>query len=633
MKPLLSLLLSLGFYISAHAQVIAFHQEVPHLPIQHFKYLNEQTFDLPITALGNRENSSLQSLLATLPNKPTLVVAFNLSHTLEFTVTQVDSLINLHKDRYNLVLLSLDKYNKNTKVRYKNNAPDPETFTTHGDVKDFAYSKRPKWTEFPFYVSDYHVFNNQISVGVSFAYLVFNAQKRLISLLPVLDADHYLPANVLSAYLNNQLGTQIFNRDTLFYKTGLRVAKMEEAEEFIVPQPNHTKDTIHYTAYSVQGQQLWHLSIDTASNSVNGPFVLNDAQGQRQMEGFLLNNAFMQLFKWDKKGRLRFELTGMGKIIVWQSEGYEALAEHPYANLKSFQNTPQLTMYDTLGKQTDFYRFHESSHPTIKEKKQWWPDGTLKESVIDSMTYTYHPNGNAASVIGYSEKGEKHGPYRQFTPEGITTSMGTYRFDKKEGRFLEYSNEGDPILVANYLADQLNGKLERYFRNGNPQEISFYVQGVLHGKQTLYYENGKLKEQRNYDNGKETGLNLTYYPNGKTKKRSYITYDPNAEIRNEQMEYFYDNGTMFWKTNGSNNGKRSEETLLYPNGTTWAVIRFDGTSASCNRTVFYDTNGNIIDYKGNLDKAVREMFKDPNLARIFDQEAQLLAYLGITTCP
>lgn len=632
MKTFLSLLLSLSLYTGVYAQVLSFHEEIPHLPVRHFKYLDQQTFDLPLTGLGNRQNSSLRSVLATLPNKPTLVVAFNLSQTLEFTVTQVDSLIALHKDQYNLVLLSLDKYNKDTKVRYKNNAPDPATFTTHGDVKDFAYDKRPKWTEYPFYVADFHAFNNKISVGVSYAYLLFDAEKRPIGLFPVMDADHYLPADILSSYLTELLPAQTFKKDTLFFKAGLRVGKKEVADEYIVPQPNRTNDTIQYTGYTANGQQQWQLSLDTASNTVNGPFMMNNAEGKRYMEGFLINNAFAQLSKWDSKGQLRFEIKGMGKIIVWQSQGHEAIAEHPYANLNSFQDTPQLTMYDAAGKRTDFYQFHESSHPTIKVKKQWWPDGTLKESVIDSMTYTYHPNGNAATVIGYSEKGEKHGPYRKFTPEGIATSMGTYRYDKKEGRFLEYTNEGYPLLVANYLADRLNGKLERYFRNGNPEEISFYVQGVLHGKQTLYYENGKLKEQRNYENGKETGLNLTYHTNGKTKKRSYITYDANTENRNEQMEYYYDNGTMFWKTNGSNNGTRGEETLFYPNGRTWAVIRFDGTNASCSRSVFYDSNGNPINHKGDLQKAIQALLKDPAVARIFDQEGQLLSYLSIIPC-
>jgi hypothetical protein len=86
------------------------------------------------------------------------------------------------------------------------------------------------------------------------------------------------------------------------------------------------------------------------------------------------------------------------------------------------------------------------------------------------------------------------------------------------------------------------------------------------------------------------------------------------------MEYYYENGNLFWKTDGWRNNPRNDEYIYYPDGRKWALIKFRDGNANCSTSVFYDRNGNIINHKTDFAKTVLNMLNDPQVATIFDIE-------------
>ncbi|MDQ0477290.1 toxin-antitoxin system YwqK family antitoxin [Chryseobacterium sp. MDT2-18] len=59
------------------------------------------------------------------------------------------------------------------------------------------------------------------------------------------------------------------------------------------------------------------------------------------------------------------------------------------------------------------------------------------------------------------------------------------------------------------------GKWKDYYDNGNLQYFTFYVKGKREGKEEKYYETGELESVESYKNGMSQNDEKTYYKNGK----------------------------------------------------------------------------------------------------------------------
>jgi len=130
-------------------------------------------------------------------------------------------------------------------------------------------------------------------------------------------------------------------------------------------------------------------------------------------------------------------------------------------------------------------------------------------------------------------KGQRHGTWLTYYPDGKIQTITSYLNGKKQGPEIQIDNSG-------------------YITTKSP-----YVQGNLHGE-FKGYTRGRITDRRNYAGGKLHGLKQRYYPSGTIMEESYYvngTIDGEARWYNQQGEitikYTYDNGELVDDGSGS----------------------------------------------------------------------------------
>lgn len=169
----------------------------------------------------------------------------------------------------------------------------------------------------------------------------------------------------------------------------------------------------------------------------------------------------------------------------------------------------------------------------------WWffhQDGHAISHVIhnddpaESRAVIYHPNGRIAgqgsyvhpsvkmSVDGSGEETPpplRDGVWTWYDAQGHLNSTTTYDRGNKHGAFVRYLPDGTQSEAGQYVQSKPDGKWQSWHDNGNLRHVIHHIQGELEGPFQAFYESGVRLSEGQYLEGKEHGVWKFYLKDGR----------------------------------------------------------------------------------------------------------------------
>lgn len=105
---------------------------------------------------------------------------------------------------------------------------------------------------------------------------------------------------------------------------------------------------------------------------------------------------------------------------------------------------------------------------------------TALPAAESEKTETY-PDGAKKAVYSIDPAGEKHGPLKEFYPDGTRKLQAVYSHGKLNGLFQEFFENGKPRVKAQYVQGELNGRYDEFNEQAKPAKIVYYRNGVKQG--------------------------------------------------------------------------------------------------------------------------------------------------------
>ncbi|MDP4281549.1 MAG: hypothetical protein Q8867_05295 [Bacteroidota bacterium] len=158
--------------------------------------------------------------------------------------------------------------------------------------------------------------------------------------------------------------------------------------------------------------------------------------------------------------------------------------------------------------------------------KQYWPDGTLKSTMLIKS------GQNVGPAVWYFENGKK-------------MLECNYQDNKLEGLFRRYYDNGTPKEEFNYKSDKRHGPFKTWDRLGRVKETGNYLNGMMDGAYKKFYKLGTIEEEGEYSAGQFNGKWFYYDPYGHMigikifdhgKLLSHEGIDPGTVAKKEEEE-------------------------------------------------------------------------------------------------
>ncbi|MCB0800705.1 MAG: toxin-antitoxin system YwqK family antitoxin, partial [Bacteroidales bacterium] len=213
--------------------------------------------------------------------------------------------------------------------------------------------------------------------------------------------------------------------------------------------------------------------------------------------------------------------------------------------------------------------------------REYNADGTIKNARI------YNDNGVLVSEGIVDSDGNRNGPWKDFSADGVLVAEGSYydnrrsgewkfynadgkleqagsyyngRIDgtwrwyypggellreedyyqgKRDGNYTEYSRAGEIIAQGAYAEGERNGEWK--ITTGDNTEEGEYFLGLRNGEWRSYYNDGKLRFRGSYKQGNPDGRHLYYYENGRTREERYYKNG----FRTRTWKKFNETGEVF----------------------------------------------------------------------------------------
>lgn len=126
------------------------------------------------------------------------------------------------------------------------------------------------------------------------------------------------------------------------------------------------------------------------------------------------------------------------------------------------------------------------------------------------------PKGSGDSYCVTVEDGEpvKHGPVREWRPDGTLKLEGEYDHGKKSDLWTVYREDGTLDNESTYDEDQLHGPWTTYHPNGQKSGEGKYERGKKTDSTTFWYDNGQMKAQSTYADDLREGRSVNWYRDG-----------------------------------------------------------------------------------------------------------------------
>lgn len=129
---------------------------------------------------------------------------------------------------------------------------------------------------------------------------------------------------------------------------------------------------------------------------------------------------------------------------------------------------------------------HAPSAPTPKEGELAAKERELVET---------YPDGKKKAVYAVSADGVKHGPFKEFYPEGKTKAEGSYKQNKLHGPYKAFHPNGKLQIRAVYRDGQYHGQIEEFGEDGLLKLQANYKEGQYHGLVQQYEGKRLVKEE------------------------------------------------------------------------------------------------------------------------------------------
>jgi len=123
-------------------------------------------------------------------------------------------------------------------------------------------------------------------------------------------------------------------------------------------------------------------------------------------------------------------------------------------------------------------------------------------------------SGDSYCVTLEDDGAVKHGPVREWRPDGTLKVEGEYDRGRKSDLWSVYREDGTLDNESTYDDDQLHGPWTTYHPNGKKSGEGQYDAGNKTGATTFWYDNGQMKAQSTYKDNLREGRSVNWYRDG-----------------------------------------------------------------------------------------------------------------------
>jgi antitoxin component YwqK of YwqJK toxin-antitoxin module len=99
---------------------------------------------------------------------------------------------------------------------------------------------------------------------------------------------------------------------------------------------------------------------------------------------------------------------------------------------------------------------------------------------------------------GFKPNENTTGAYEDKYPNGVTKTLGNYRFGKKDGIWAVFYPDGKIWSENQYKNDSLNGMTNTYFESGQKRYTGFYKNNQPSGVWQFFDTTGKVIQEKKY---------------------------------------------------------------------------------------------------------------------------------------
>jgi antitoxin component YwqK of YwqJK toxin-antitoxin module len=131
--------------------------------------------------------------------------------------------------------------------------------------------------------------------------------------------------------------------------------------------------------------------------------------------------------------------------------------------------------------------------------REYAADGTVEKSYL-------YKNGIIIGEGIVKDDGNRHGPWKDFYPDGTLRAEGNYDNGKQVGEWKYYHPDGKIEQIGKFSKNgRYEGTWKWYFDNGQLAKEESYRNGVRDGLSTEYDETGRVIEEGEFVDGNEDG--------------------------------------------------------------------------------------------------------------------------------
>lgn len=159
------------------------------------------------------------------------------------------------------------------------------------------------------------------------------------------------------------------------------------------------------------------------------------------------------------------------------------------------------------------------------------------------------PHGNMSFCLRRTDDGGvRHGPFRQWSKDGVVIADGNYENGERDGQWLENFPDGSPKAMTTYSVGVRDGDWKTWFDNGNVSGEGSYADGRKDGKATFYYEDGTRKAEGTWKNDVKVGKSTNWHSDGSLMSEgNYVDGNKTGKwvdvgISGEPVESTWENG-------------------------------------------------------------------------------------------
>ncbi len=140
-----------------------------------------------------------------------------------------------------------------------------------------------------------------------------------------------------------------------------------------------------------------------------------------------------------------------------------------------------------------------------------------------SFISLYHEDSVTVKARGELRRGEPHGEWRFYYPNGNMKALIPYHRGEADGKaFFYYNTPEQPLQCeAAFSSNQLHGDYKEYYKNGNLKAELSFRRNEENGDALFYYPDGNLKVEGRYRRGSKRGSWKHYTPSGEVYDRQY----------------------------------------------------------------------------------------------------------------